>query len=142
MNKMDLLILAWIFGLGGLGSIVSAFIGDNGWHLPMMDNGIFRPGWIGNFLVGGLAAVASFGMANSSDLFEKTSSLKFTTSVLANALVIGFGGASWFKSQAEKMILQKTAVVAAGKQPDPNAAKAIATSSPIEALRAAISMRD
>jgi hypothetical protein len=142
MNKTDLLILAWIFGLGGLGSIVAAFLGDNGWHLPYIDQGIFRPGWIGNVLVGGLAAVASWAMANSTNLFETTSSLTFTTATLANALLIGFGGASWFKSQAEKSILQKTAAVAAGKTPDPGSANTIATSSPMEALRAANNMKD
>jgi hypothetical protein len=142
MNKTDLLILVSIFGLGGLGSLVSAFLGDNGWHLPEIDEGIFRPGWIGNVLVGGLAAVASWAMANSANLRETVSSLQFPTATLANALVIGFGGASWFKSQAEKSILQKTAAVAASKSPDSASANTIATASPMQALKAANNMKD
>jgi hypothetical protein len=40
------------------------------------------------------------------------SALSSTTVDMANAIVIGFG-ACWFKSQLERVILQKTAVVAA-----------------------------
>jgi hypothetical protein len=70
-----------------------------------------------------------------------TGALTFSTADLANALVIGFGGASWFKCQIEKVILQKTAVVAASKPGDAAAAGRIATSTPMEALKAANEMK-
>ena len=127
MHNLLLITLVCIFVLGGLGSLVNAFLGDSGWHIPKIDpdTGIFRPGWIGNVLVGGLAASASWCMSNSFDLMEKQSSIKFMTAALANALIIGFGGASWFKSQIEKSILQKTAAEAASKSADPAAAQKI-----------------
>jgi hypothetical protein len=59
---------------------------------------------------------------------------------MANAIVIGFGGASWFKGQIEKTILQKTAAVAAGKPSDAGAAAKIASATPMEALKAAKNM--
>jgi hypothetical protein len=59
---------------------------------------------------------------------------------IANALLIGFGGAKWWKSEIEKDILQRTAAVAAAKPADPEAAAVIATASPLNALRAAMNM--
>jgi hypothetical protein len=142
MNVVNYWVIGWIVLMGSLGSLVSAFVGDNGWHLPMNDNGIFRPGYLGNILVGALAALASWGMQKAAILIGTPSAtLSFSTADMANAIVIGFGGASWFKSQIEKVILQKTAAVAAGKPSDPGAAGQIATSTPMEALKAANNMK-
>jgi hypothetical protein len=142
MRAANLDVIAMIVLMGGLGSLVSAFVGDSGWHLPVVESGIFRPGYLGNMLVGGLAALASWGMQKAAVLIGTApSALTFTTADMANAIVIGFGGASWFKCQIEKIILQKTAVVAASKPGDSAAASQIATSSPMEALRAANNMK-
>lgn len=142
MNATNYQVIGLIVLMGSLGSLVSAFIGDNGWHLPMNDNGVFRPGYLGNMLVGALAALASWGMQKAAVLIGTPgSTLSFSTADMANAIVIGFGGASWFKSQIEKVILQKTAAVAASKPSDSAAASQIAVSSPIEALKAANNMK-
>jgi hypothetical protein len=142
MNATNYYVIGLIVLMGSLGSLVSAFVGDNGWHLPMNDNGIFRPGYLGNMLVGALAALASWGMQKAAVLIGGTAgTLSFSTADMANAIVIGFGGASWFKSQLEKVILQKTAVVAASKPGDSAAASQIATASPMEALKAANNMK-
>jgi hypothetical protein len=142
MNSADYHVIGLIVLMGSLGSLVSAFVGDSGWHLPMMDHGIFRPGYLGNMLVGALAALASWGMQKAALLIGgPVVPLTFSTADMANAIVIGFGGASWFKSQLEKGILQKAAVVAASKPGDPDAATQIAASSPMEALKAATNMK-
>ncbi|MGO9517319.1 MAG: hypothetical protein ACLPND_09775 [Candidatus Korobacteraceae bacterium] len=60
---------------------------------------------------------------------------------IANSMLIGFGGAQWWKSETEKNILQRTAAVAANKNADPAAAAVIATALPLNALRAAINMQ-
>jgi len=97
---------------------------------------------LGNMLVGALAALASWGMQKAAVLIGGTAgTLSFSTADMANAIVIGFGGASWFKSQIEKVILQKAAVVAASKPSDSAAAGQIATSSPMEAFKAANNMK-
>jgi hypothetical protein len=142
MNATNLHVIVLILLMGGLGSLVSAFVGDSGWHLPIYDNGIFRPGYLGNMLVGGLAALASWGMQKAAVLIGTApNALSFSTADMANAIVIGFGGASWFKSQLEKVILQKTAVVAASKPGDAAAASQIAAATPMEALRTANNMK-
>jgi hypothetical protein len=142
MNATNVHVIGLIVLMGSLGSLVSAFIGDNGWHLPMNDHGIFRPGYLGNMLVGALAALASWGMQKAAILIGTPSgAMTFSTADMANAIVIGFGGASWFKSQIEKVILQKAAVVAASKPGDPAAAGQIATASPMEAFKAASNMK-
>ncbi len=142
MNATNGLVIGLVLLLGSLGSVVSAFIGDSAWHLPRMDQGIFRPGYVGNMLVGALAALASWGMQKGAVLIGATpSALSFSTSDMANALVVGFGGASWFKGHIERVILQRTAVVAAGKPGDLTAAARIAVSSPMAALETANGMK-
>jgi len=142
MSATNFEVIGLVVVLGGLGSLVSAFVGDSGWHLPMRDQGIFRPGYLGNMLVGALAALASWGMQKAAILIgSPVASLTFSTADMASALVIGFGGASWFKSQIEKVILQRAAVVAASRTGDPMAASQIAAASPMEALRVANAMK-
>jgi len=142
MHTTNFDVIGLIVLMGSLGSLVSAFVGDNGWHLPMYDNGIFRPGYLGNMLVGGLAALASWGMQKAAVLIGSSpATLSFSTADMAGAIVIGFGGASWFKSQIEKVILQRAAVVAASKSGDALAASQIATSTPMEALKVANNMK-
>jgi len=64
-----------------------------------------------------VAALGSWGMAKGFTIIgTATSPLTFSTGDLANALIIGFGGAKWFKSEAEKDTLQKTAAIAADRQ--------------------------
>ena len=41
---------------GALGGFANVFIGDSGLHLPTIDQGIFRPGYIGVVFVGLIAA--------------------------------------------------------------------------------------
>ena len=131
-------IMGLIVIIGAVGSLVSVFIGDNGWHLPMMDNDVFRPGYLGNMLVGAVAALASWGSLKAAVLIgPDPSAPTFSTADIANALVIGFGGASWFKGHIEKTILQRAASVAAAKPADADAAQTIATSTPMNALKAA-----
>ena len=62
MSATNAEVIGLIALAGSLGSLVSGFLGDSGWHLPVTDHGIFRPGYLGNMLVGALAALASWGM--------------------------------------------------------------------------------
>jgi len=139
--------VAWVILIvivgGAAGGFVNVFIGDSGLHLPKVENGVFLPGFIGTVIVGALAALGSWGAAKSIPIFGNTgSALSFSTGDIANALIVGFGGAKWFKSENEKDVLQMTAAIAAGKQADPKAAIAIASSSPNQALATALQMRE
>jgi hypothetical protein len=140
---MDILwAIVIVVACGAAGGFVNVFIGDSGLHLPRVENDVFQPGFIGTVFVGAVAALGSWGMAKGFTIIGTAASpLTFSTGDLANALIIGFGGAKWFKSEAEKDTLQKTAAIAAGKPGDPSAAMVIASGTPNQALAAAMRMR-
>ncbi|MGA2116892.1 MAG: hypothetical protein ABSH56_19300 [Bryobacteraceae bacterium] len=126
---------------GAAGGFVNVFIGDSGLHLPRVENGVLQPGYMGTVFVGAAAAVASWGMAKAF-VFSASAGPPptFSTADIANALLLGFGGAKWFKSETEKDVLQKTAAIAAGKPADAAAALMIASATPNQALAAAAGM--
>lgn len=139
---MNFWIIAVIAGIGAVGGFMNVFIGDSGLHLPKTVHGVWQPGFLGVVIVGGVAAVGSWASLTALSLIgPKALALTFSSGDLANALVVGFGGAKWFKSELEKDILQKAGGIAAGKAADADAAVKIATGSPLEALRAAIDMK-
>lgn len=138
---MTWLILAIVMAAGAAGGFVNVFIGDSGLHLPVFENGIFRPGFIGVVFVGMMAAIASWSSVKAAMLIGGSGPpLTLSTPDIANGILTGFGGAKWFKSEIEKQILRKTASVAAGKGADPQAAGTIASATPMGALQAAINM--
>lgn len=127
---------------GAAGGFVNVFIGDSGLHLPRVENGVLQPGFLGTVFVGAVAALGSWGLTKAFTIFGTASpALTFSTGDIANALLIGFGGAKWFKSETEKDVLQKTASIAAGKQGDQTAALAIASGTPNQALAVAMRMK-
>lgn len=139
---MELLYLAFVVGFcGAAGGFVNVFIGDNGLHLPKVNNGVFLPGFLGNVFIGGLAALGSWGAAKAIVIYGAGSGMPtFSTGDIANALMIGFGGAKWFKTETDKTVLQETAAIAARKSADPDAAMTIAKATPTQALAAALQM--
>jgi hypothetical protein len=129
---------------GALGGFANVFIGDSGLHLPTIDQGIFRPGYIGVVFVGLIAAVGAWLATQGSVLvggLTLSPPVTLRLSELSTAIVVGFGGARWFKSETETTIFRKTAAVAASKAADSDAAATIAAGSPIQALTAANKMR-
>ncbi|WP_260737243.1 hypothetical protein [Tunturiibacter lichenicola] len=129
---------------GALGGFANVFIGDSGLHLPTMDQGVFRPGYIGVVFVGLIAAVGAWLATQGSVLvggLTLSPPVTLRLSELSTAIVVGFGGARWFKSETETTIFRKTAAVAASKAADSDAAATIAAGSPIQALTAANKMR-
>jgi hypothetical protein len=127
---------------GATGGFVNVFFGDSGLHWPRVENQEFQPGFLSIVLVGGLAALVSWGATKAITIFgSDVQAVRFSTGDIANALLVGFGGAKWFKSEMEKDVLQKTAAIAAAKSADPYAAVTIATGTPNQALSAAVQMR-
>jgi hypothetical protein len=125
---------------GALGGFVNVFIGDSGLHLPVIEEGVFRPGYIGVVIVGIVAAVGAWLATQTSALtgnLALSPPVTLRLSELSTAILVGFGGARWFKSEAETTIFRKTAAVAASKSADSNAAATIAAGTPIQALTAA-----
>lgn len=139
---MNLWVLAAVFGIGAAGGFVNVFIGDSGLHLPRTSNGVLEPGFLAVVLAGGVGALGSWATLKAATLVGSGATpLTFSTVDIANALVIGFGGAKWLKSESEKDVLQHAAAIAASKQADPKAVADIAGGTPGEALAAAMKMQ-
>lgn len=125
---------------GAAGGFVNVFIGDSGLHLPTIEEGVFRPGYIGVVLVGLVAAIGAWLATQTATLtgnMTPSPPVALRLSELSTAIIVGFGGARWFKSEAETTIFRKTAAVAASKSADSKAAATIASGTPFEALSAA-----
>ena len=134
---LDVLVIA-VFG--GLGGFVNVFLGDSGLHLPRMEEGVWRPGYLGVIFVGLVAAVAAWLTTQTATLTGSIVSGGAVTlhlSELSTAIIVGFGGARWFEAEGDQTIFRRAAVVAAAKDSDAGAAALIASASPIQALAAA-----
>jgi hypothetical protein len=111
--------LLMIGGAGALGELVNCAISGE-FHLPEYDANarIFRPGWIGNIIMGIVAAIVVWGgyggpgstvaiFANSND------PLDLKTGQVIISIVIGIGGgkilSSLAQQQAERVAREKLA---------------------------------
>src|ERR1700733_8023303 len=136
--------LVMISVCGAVGGFVNVFIGDSGLHLPTIEQGIFRPGYIGVVLVGLVAAIGAWLATQTATLtgnMTPSSPVALRLSEVSTAIIVGFGGARWFKSETESTVFRRTAAVAASKSADSKAAATIAAGTPIEALAAANRMQ-
>src|SRR5262245_43605740 len=138
-----------VFGAGLLGGAVNALLSDNGFLLPKKeDNGgstILRPGFLGNMLVGGVAAVISWGLYGPAAdipliLFGKTTTTPsggLTVAGLVGAILVGVAGARWLTNEIDKKLLRGAAMHAAGANKDDALAMKLALAPPAEALKEA-----
>ena len=59
-------LLLYVAAAGGVGGIVNASMSDKGFKMPSVDKvddiAILQPGWIGNMIVGAVAAAVSWGL--------------------------------------------------------------------------------
>lgn len=137
----DLLIIALC---GALGGFVNVFLGDSGLHLPRVEEGVWRPGYLGVVFVGVVAAMAAWLATQTASLpgsFGFGGGITLRLPELSTAIIVGFGGARWFKAEGDESIFRQAAVVAAAKSADPAAAVVIASAPPMQALAAANRMR-
>jgi hypothetical protein len=144
-------LLLAVVTAGALGGLVNAFINDQGFRLPSVARvdgfTIYRPGWIGNVLVGGVAASVSWGLYGPlaaqniiGPVGDEIVAVGLSLSSLVGAVLIGIGGARWLTDQVDKNLLKATAAKAAGSPGTATAAQQIAMASPSEALEIAKTM--
>lgn len=139
---MSLIIAALtITFFGAIGGVFNAIIIDKGFISggQAEENGrkIWKLGFSSNILCGAFAAFVSWGLygpLSSVDLFKQNSA-ELTLAMLCGASLVGFSGASWLTTQADKNVWRKTAIEATQSQPSSEAAAQIATQGPQEALR-------
>jgi hypothetical protein len=137
-------ILLIIFVAGLFGGIINALISDNGFVLPRREAGILRPGWLGNVLIGGVAAAVSwclYGPLAGVSIFalvggESATKGDLTVVALGGAILVGVAGARWLSNEVDKALLRAAGIEAAKKEPSNSLIAALATGSPAAALQA------
>ena len=157
MQSSVWIILLFIALAGAVGGVVNAIMTDNGFLLPRKEQAssgttIVRPGYLGNVLIGAVAAVISWGLygplsayfiAGTPQAIAANSSpemVGLSLASLVGALLVGVGGARWLSSEVDKNLLRTAAAQAASKQSSVEAAQQIALASPAQALNLARSM--
>jgi hypothetical protein len=140
------LILVVVFVAGGVGGIINALMSDNGFIRPKWadtNNGrIWRPGFFGNILIGGIAAIISWGMYGpfaayyliSNTTPNNNEPIYLTLSAIVGAVLVGVGGARWLSNEVDKTLLRVAASQAASGPANKDRAAQILTASPAQAL--------
>ena len=107
------LIALLVLACGGLGGLVNALLAGD-LHLPHREANIYSPGWIGNVVVGAVAALVFWGLYGSMArvaIIGTTAPgvpVAFTIAELAGSVVTGIGGGRILSSEVEKKALAKT----------------------------------
>lgn len=152
------LMLLYVFLAGAVGGVVNALMTDNGFLLPRresvdQESAVLRPGFVGNVLVGAVAAVVSWGLYGPMSAYLVAGTpealaanpaperLGLSLASLVGALLVGVGGARWLSNEVDKSLLRAAAIQAALGPPSPAASQRIAMAHPAQALRAARGMK-
>jgi hypothetical protein len=133
---MDWMAASIIVVCGGVGGLVNVFLDESGFHLPKTEQDVWRPGYLGIIFVGMIAALGSWLMTTPGEIRGTASVHSLPYSALATALLVGFGGSKWFRSEGDSRIYQKAAAIAASREPDQSIATQIAGSTPMQTLAA------
>ncbi|MBN2086456.1 MAG: hypothetical protein JW748_14650 [Anaerolineales bacterium] len=143
---------------GGVGGAVNALMTDNGFLRPKMEKvddktSIFRPGYLGNVLIGAIAAVISWGLygplspyyiigtEQALAVHALPEAVGLTLASLVGAILIGIGGARWLTGEVDKNLLRAAAARAAASKPSMGASQQIAMATPSQALEVAKMMK-
>lgn len=150
---MSLLVpLGIILLSGAFGGIINAIVSDNGFIRPReetVDNvTIVRPGFMGNILLGAVAAFLSWGLygaysaaiAYATGTGIGTEEVSITISAIAGAILIGIGGARWLTNEVDKTLLRTAAVTAAASRASYDESQRIAIATPAQAFNIAKKM--
>ncbi len=152
------LLLLYVAIAGGIGGVLNALMTDKGFRLPSMvvvdANTILQPGWIGNVVIGAIAAVISWGLYGPLASYTIAGTTQAITSAanspekiglalssLVGAVLVGVAGARWLTNEVDKNLLRAAASKAADAPGSPTVARQIALAPPREALKLAQSMK-
>lgn len=138
------ILLGLIFLAGAIGGLINALLTDNGFPFPRMEKveriRIFRPGALGNILIGAIAAVISWGLYGPFSNIPIAGATEppsqhpiITLSAFVGAILIGIGGARWLTDEADKRILKAAVRIAANKA-NPDASTEITEATPVEMI--------
>lgn len=103
-------ILSYI-GMGVLGGVLNCFMTGE-FKLPNYDSGVWRPGWLGNVIIGGFAAflVAVFNspLGQFTLLGPQNPTFELTIGQVAQSILVGTGGGNIITLMAQKNALSIT----------------------------------
>jgi hypothetical protein len=100
-------IILLVAGCGAIGGIVNCVISGE-FNYPRFDPAakVWRPGWLGNVLVGAVASVVVWGIYGPLASFDvmagKATDIHLTVAQLLSSLVIGLSGGKILTLMAEK----------------------------------------
>ena len=148
-------VLLLIVIAGAVGGVINALTSDNGFALPQTESTtgggkILRPGFLGNVLLGALAAVLLFALygplqnvvlvgERAGDRDDQPAA-SLSLSALAGAALTGVGGARLITSEVDKRLLKAAAAEAAGSPPNAASGAQMAAATPASALEIAKAM--
>lgn len=151
MNVIE--VIAIILFSGALGGIINALVSDNGFIRPREERlenvKILRPGFLGNMLVGAVAAFTSWGLYgaysgvmvfSSSSGIAVSSEIGLTISAIAGAILVGIGGARWLTNEVDKSLLRTAAATAAASNSSYEDSQRISIATPAQAFNIAKQM--
>lgn len=145
-------IIGIVFLAGGAGGVVNALMTDNGFILPKYEdasgNKIWRPGVVGNVLIGAVAAVISWGLYGPFGDFVilpasgtgDSNIPNIKVAAFVGAVLVGVAGAKWLSNEVDKKLLKAAASAAASGNPSADAPAKMMAVSPAGALRIAQSL--
>lgn len=106
------LITLLVLACGAVGGLVNALLAGD-LHLPHREENIYSPGWIGNVVVGAVAALVFWGlygpMAKVAVIGNTAPDIPaaFTIAELAGSVVTGIGGGRILSNEVDKKTLEK-----------------------------------
>jgi hypothetical protein len=135
-------LLGMVFVAGAIGGLVNNLIGNNGLLLPSkVDKGdgtsIFLPGFVGNLLVGAVAASVSwllYGPLSQVSIGTPPGTAVMVLATLGGAVLVGMVGSAWLKNAVAKNVFQAAASQAAAASPSLDVSKRMLTASSVDAL--------
>jgi hypothetical protein len=131
-----------ILAAGAGGGLVNSLLTHNGFVLPeIVDLGgakTVRPGFLGNLLIGSVAALISWGL----NLKGLVSVGELEVQQLVGALLVGVAGSRWLTNEVDKSLLKATATrLAETGAATSSQVATIQRASPAQALHIANSLR-
>lgn len=147
-----LLALVFVFLAGAVGGFVNSLMAGNVRFMPHQEVlnkfAIIQPGILLNVLLGGIAALVSWGLYGPFAAVNVIGGpggkppVSLSLSALAGAVLVGVGGAKWLTAHADQKFLRAAGSEAASGPGSPQLARAIAILSPAMAFRAVMGAKD
>ncbi|GCE12673.1 hypothetical protein [Tengunoibacter tsumagoiensis] len=114
-------VIGLVFAAGGVGGLVNSYINDKGFELPHTvpkgdGTSILLPGFIGNMLIGSVAALVSWLLYGPLTQAGGGNAL-VNVSEFGGAILVGMSGSGWLSSAIDKVVLQTAVSQAALASP-------------------------